>query len=368
MVEDTHVFSPKHHDDRFVLGIKGTMSERELFTNRDRMLKAARNKAARGELCHRVPIGYVREGQRLVKDPHEGVRHAIEAVFARFREQGTARQAAGGLARCGREAAREAARGGGGGVVGSKLLARAADSDESDAGGGVRVREASGGDGAERERAAEAEGAARADGRVAGADRGPPRGLPELGRVAGDSAAAGGEPAAPRRPGAVREGRALLQGVAVCGHCGRAMTVHYRQAPVYVCRTAAVAGNARLVCQSLGGKRVDELVAREFLEVMTPAGVAAALRAERDRESRRKAALRSHELELQRCEYNQSRAERCRRSHYFGRNPEFLVRLACRRNDWRSVRFRKLLWNSGFSVDFDRKRAFSRIESARKQL
>ena len=59
---------------------------------------------------------------------------------------------------------------------------------------------------------------------------------------------------------------------------------------------------------------------------------------------------------------------RCRRSHYFGRNPEFLVRLACRRNDWRSVRFRKLLWNSGFSVDFDRKRAFSRIESAQKQL
>ena len=58
----------------------------------------------------------------------------------------------------------------------------------------------------------------------------------------------------------------------------------------------------------------------------------------------------------------------CRRSHYFGRNPEFLVRLACRRNDWRSVRFRKLLWNSGFSVDFDRKRAFSRIESAQKQL
>ena len=62
------------------------------------------------------------------------------------------------------------------------------------------------------------------------------------------------------------------------------------------------------------------------------------------------------------------RARNCRRSHYFGRNPEFLVRLACRRNDWRSVRFRKLLWNSGFSVDFDRKRAFSRIESAQKQL
>ena len=58
----------------------------------------------------------------------------------------------------------------------------------------------------------------------------------------------------------------------------------------------------------------------------------------------------------------------CRRSHYFGRNPEFSVRLACRRNDWRSVRFRKLLWNSGFSVDFDRKRAFSRIKWAQKQL
>ena len=345
MVEDTHVFSPKHHDDRFVLGIKGTMSERELFTNRDRMLKAARNKAARGELCHRVPIGYVREGQGLVKDPHEGVRHAIEAVFARFREQGTARQAAAAL--------RDA---------GVKLPGRrhaGAEAEWSEASysrvlqiltnpmlagvyvyGRHRVETVLNASGQRKRRVRHVP---MDEWRVLIEDH--HEGCLSWGewleirqQLAGNRQRRGG-------PGAVREGRALLQGVAVCGHCGRAMTVHYRQAPVYVCRTAAVAGNARLVCQSLGGKRVDELVAREFLEVMTPAGVAAALRAERDRESRRKAALRSHELELQRCEYNQSRAERCRRSHYFGRNPEFLVRLACRRNDWRSVRFRKLLWN-----------------------
>lgn len=59
---------------------------------------------------------------------------------------------------------------------------------------------------------------------------------------------------------------------------------------------------------------------------------------------------------------------RCRRSHYLGRNPEFLVRLACRRNDWRSVIFRRFLWNSGFSVDLDRKQTFSRIRSDQNQL
>ena len=304
VVEDAHVFSPKHHDDRCMLGIKGTVSERELFTIRDRMLQAARNKAARGELYHRVPIGYVREGAGLAKDPHEGIRHAIEAVFARFREQGTARQTAAALRDAGVK------------LPGKRHAGTEAEWSEASYSRVLQILTHPAMAGAYVYGRHRVETVLNASGRRTRRVRPVPmdewrvliedhhEGYLSWGewleirqQLAANRQRRGG-------PGAVREGRALLQGLAVCGHCGRAMTVRYRQAPVYMCRTPAVAGNARRVCQSLGGQRVDELVAQEFLEAITPAGVEAALRAERDWESRRKAELRSHELELQRCEYN----------------------------------------------------------------
>jgi hypothetical protein len=72
----------------------------------------------------------------------------------------------------------------------------------------------------------------------------------------------------------LREGSALLQGILRCGRCGRSMTVRYqgrgrnRVTPVYGCFAAQVQQRAG-VCQSMGGRRIDEAIARVFLEAMS---------------------------------------------------------------------------------------------------
>ena len=77
----------------FCLGLKGTMSEMETATFRQRSQEAIRQMARRGEYYTRIPEGYVLRGAgRLEKDPDEQVRRAIELVFSKFRELGSARQ------------------------------------------------------------------------------------------------------------------------------------------------------------------------------------------------------------------------------------------------------------------------------------
>jgi DNA invertase Pin-like site-specific DNA recombinase len=80
-------------DDQLVLGIKGTMSVVELKVLKMRMLQGQEEKARRGELIKRLPVGYVCDGAGgVVRDPDGRVREAIELVFKKFRELWTIRQ------------------------------------------------------------------------------------------------------------------------------------------------------------------------------------------------------------------------------------------------------------------------------------
>ena len=87
------VYHPGDPNDRMLLGLKGTISEAEVNILKGRMLAGALNKAARGELLYRPPIGYVKtEGDGLIKDPNSRVRAVIEQVFEKFRECHSVRQ------------------------------------------------------------------------------------------------------------------------------------------------------------------------------------------------------------------------------------------------------------------------------------
>ncbi len=71
-----------------------------------------------------------------------------------------------------------------------------------------------------------------------------------------------------------REGPALLQGLAVCGLCGRRMTVRYRNCrgvlhPQYVC-DGRNKGLGMPKCQSISGQTIDEAVGTLLLEAVTP--------------------------------------------------------------------------------------------------
>jgi DNA invertase Pin-like site-specific DNA recombinase len=84
------VYDPGVYNDRLLLGLKGTMSEAELYLIRQRMLSGKLAKAERGELAIPLPIGYVRRpsGEAML-DPDEQAQHVVRLVFSTFRRVGT---------------------------------------------------------------------------------------------------------------------------------------------------------------------------------------------------------------------------------------------------------------------------------------
>src|SRR5208337_2968705 len=78
------VYHPAVFNDRLLLGLKGTMSEVELYILRARLNGGIQNKAARGELRRGPPVGFVwGEADGEVRlHPDEAVVAAIRCVFA----------------------------------------------------------------------------------------------------------------------------------------------------------------------------------------------------------------------------------------------------------------------------------------------
>ena len=88
------VYHPGLHNDRLLLGLKGTMSEAELHMLRTRMREGALHKAAKGELRLPLPAGLDYDELGKVRiSPDEAVADAIQTVFAYFDELSSARQA-----------------------------------------------------------------------------------------------------------------------------------------------------------------------------------------------------------------------------------------------------------------------------------
>src|ERR1700675_3658889 len=75
LIDSDGIYDPAQINDRLLLGMKGTISEMELATFRQRAQAALEQKAKRGELLRRVAVGYVRTADhRIEKDPDERVR------------------------------------------------------------------------------------------------------------------------------------------------------------------------------------------------------------------------------------------------------------------------------------------------------
>lgn len=79
------VYDPSSANGRLLLGLKGQISELELHTIRARLTAGLLNKAERGELAIKLPVGLVRDPSGVVhKDPNREVQHRLELVFATF--------------------------------------------------------------------------------------------------------------------------------------------------------------------------------------------------------------------------------------------------------------------------------------------
>jgi DNA invertase Pin-like site-specific DNA recombinase/uncharacterized protein YndB with AHSA1/START domain len=313
------LYHPGSFNDRLLLGLKGTMSEAELHVLRARLEGGIRNKAARGELRKALPVGLVwgeDEGEILL-DGDEAVRGAIQTIFDRFAELGSVRQVWLWMRR---EAVAFPMRRFAQGeiewttptyhqihsVLESPVYAGAY------AFGKTR-----------RERYVDEHGQTRqrmrrlpqAEWQVLIWDHHP--GFIDKAtfeqnreRIAGNTRPRAHEPG-----GAVREGAALLQGIAVCGRCGRKLKVHYQgrrghQSPAYHCPSSILVEGRGSWCLRVGGGQIDQAVASALLAALTPAGVKAALQAAEALEADHDAALAQWRLQCERAKYQADRAER----------------------------------------------------------
>lgn len=93
IADEQQVYDLNYLDDQLILGIKGTLSVVELKILRQRMQAGQESKARRGELFKRLPVGYVRDPLgKVVFDPDQRVCEAIRLLFVKFRERWSVRQ------------------------------------------------------------------------------------------------------------------------------------------------------------------------------------------------------------------------------------------------------------------------------------
>ena len=313
------LYHPGSFNDRLLLGLKGTMSEAELHVLRARLEGGIRNKAARGELRKALPIGLVwgeEEGQILL-DADEAVRGAIQTIFDRFAELGSVRQVWLWMRR---EAVQFPMRRFTHGEIewivptyhqihsvlespvyaGAYAFGKTRRERYVDEHGNTRQR---------MRRLPQAEWAVLIwDHHPGYIDKATFEANRE--RIAGNTRPRAHEPG-----GAVREGQALLQGIAVCGRCGRKLKVHYQgrrghQSPAYHCPSSILVEGRGSWCLRIGGTRIDQAVAGALLAALTPAGVKAALQAAEALEQDHDAALKQWRLQVERAKYQADRAER----------------------------------------------------------
>jgi DNA invertase Pin-like site-specific DNA recombinase len=308
------VYHPALHNDRLVLGLKGTMSEAELHVLRSRLRGGILHKAAKGELRLPLPAGYEHDDQGQVRiTPDEAVADAIATVFAHFEQLSSARQVMLRLLEEGRRLPRRA--------TGARQVRWARPTYKAIheiltnpcyagvyAFGRKRTeRRVEAGVVIERQRRA-----AREQWLVCLQDHHP-------GYISWDAylanqhrLRANWRPPRGEGGGAAREGRALLQGLIRCGRCGRMMQVGYTGpslVPRYACsRGSQLYGGER--CQSVGGRRIEQVVLDALFEALRPAAIEATLRAIEQTTEDHDARVRSAELELERARIGAERARR----------------------------------------------------------
>jgi DNA invertase Pin-like site-specific DNA recombinase/predicted DNA-binding transcriptional regulator AlpA len=311
------IYHPALFNDRLVLGLKGTMSEAELHILRARLDGGIRNKAKRGELRRGLPVGLVwgEQDGEVCFHPDESVVSIIRTVFAKFTELGSARKVwlwfrSEALSFPTRATMNSEIRW----AAPTYTAIHNVLTNPVYAGAYTYGK-------CRRERYVDEQGMFRrrtrhlpmAEWSVLLPEHHP--GYIDWTTFQANQARIDSNvhPQPHQAGGAVREGTALLQGLATCGKCGRRLHTHYRgrnAAPGYHCAGKDLVQGRGVYCLNVGGVQIDQAVADAFLKALTPAAVEATQLAIEQLEADQDAALSQWRLAVERARYEAERAER----------------------------------------------------------
>lgn len=316
ILDEDGVYDPTHFNDRLLLGLKGAMSEAELYIIRTRLQGGILNKARRGELHIRLPVGFIYDPLGNVKlDPDKRVQDTLNFFFSTFRKVGSACGIVTVFCREGLKIPQRIFKGPHKGEVLELPLTHSR---------ALRILHNPRYAGAfafGRKRTSHVVGATKIQkmsptdwhALIFNAHEGylsweeyedNQRKLLENAQSCGID----------RRKSPPREGPALLQGLIVCGLCGKRMTVRYHHRkekllPTYVCQAEGIERGGP-ICQSIPGQKIDQSVGERLVEMISPQTLEITLAIQKELDSHAEETHRLRKQQVERAQYEADLARR----------------------------------------------------------